>query len=357
MSPLTPGDGVHQVAAGAAPRDAITHHMLEARDVLRAHGLRSEIFVEADHIHPDLAGQVHPVTDWDRIAAPDDGAILHYSIASPAFFHVLERCRRCAIHYHNITPADLLWRFAPSIALDCAIGRRRLSELAGRVSPVGADSAYNAAELEELGFGPGRVLGIMRQPLPRSPRTPRSGDGPARILFVGRGVPNKAQHHLIMVSAALADAGLDHELWLVGAWTAVPAYTDHCTQLARSLGVDDRVRFVGSVSDRELARRYADADLFLCLSDHEGFCVPLIEAMAAGLPIVAYASSAVPETLGDAGLLLDDKTPSLVAEAVIEVLSNPLLAARLDAARAAQLQRVDHDAVAERLISFVEAMS
>ena len=357
MSGIVTGDGIHQIAAGAAPRDAITHHMLEARDALRAHGLRSEILVEAEHIHPALAGHVHPVTDWDRIAVPGDGAILHYSIASPAFFHVMERSHRCAIHYHNITPADLLWRFAPRIALDCSIGRRRLSELAGRVSPVGADSAYNAAELEELGFGPGRVLGIMRQSLPRSPRTPRAADGPARILFVGRGVPNKAQHHLILASAALADADLDHELWLVGAWTAVPAYTDYCEELARVLGVSDRVQFVGSVTDHELARRYADADLFLCLSDHEGFCVPLLEAMAAGLPIVAYASSAVPETLGDAGLLLDDKTPSLVAEAVIETLSNPLLAARLDAARATQLRRFEHDAVAERLLEFVEAMS
>ena len=152
---------------------------------MRAMGLRSEIFVEADHIHPDLTGQVHPVTDWDRIAAPGDGAILHYSIASPAFFHVFGALRAaCAIHYHNITPADLLWRFAPKIALECAIGRRRLSELAGRVSPVGADSTYNAAELEALGFGPGRVLGVMRQPLPRSPRTParrrRPGAHPVR---------------------------------------------------------------------------------------------------------------------------------------------------------------------------------
>jgi glycosyltransferase involved in cell wall biosynthesis len=349
--------GVHQVAAGAVPRDAITHHMLEAQDVLRAQGLRSEIFVEAGHIAPGLGGRVHPVKDWDRTAAPRDGAILHYSIASPAFFHVLERCGRCAIHYHNITPAELLWRFAPAIALDCAVGRRRLAELAGRVGPVGADSAYNAAELEELGFGPGTVLGIMRQPLPAAPRRPRREGAPARLLFVGRGVPNKAQHHLVLTSAALADAGVDHELNLVGAWTAVPAYTDFCQALAEDLGVADRVRFVGSVTDAELALQYAEADLFLCLSDHEGFCVPLLEAMACDLPIVAYASSAVPETLGEAGLLLDDKTPSLVAEAVAEVLGNPLLAARMAQARSSQLRRFDHDAVAARLLAFAEEMA
>ncbi len=88
------------------------------------------------------------------------------------------------------------------------------------------------------------------------------------------------------------------------------------------------------MSEEELARHYAEADLFLCLSDHEGFCVPLIEAMWAGLPIVAYASSAVPETAGEAALLLDEKPPSLVAEAVAEALRNSALADRMAAGSA-----------------------
>ena len=99
--------------------------MLEARALLRGMGLRSEIFVEPDHIHPALWGEVHPAPAWDRVARPGDAAILHYSIASTAFTHVLERCRRSALHYHNITPAALLWRWAPRIALECAIGQLR----------------------------------------------------------------------------------------------------------------------------------------------------------------------------------------------------------------------------------------
>jgi glycosyltransferase involved in cell wall biosynthesis len=350
-------EGVHQVAAGAAPRDAITHHMLEARGLLRAVGLRSEIFVEPEHIHPALRHEVHPAPTWDRIARPGDAAILHYSIASAAFTHVLERCSRCALHYHNITPAALLWRWAPRIALECAIGRRRLSELSGRVQAVGADSAYNAAELVELGFPQPTVLGVMRQELPTPLRLPQRPTGPVRILFVGRGVPNKAQHHLVMVSAALLDAGVDHRLWLVGAWDGAPAYEAHCRELAAVLGVEEQVTFRGSVSEDELGRAYGDADLFLCLSDHEGFCVPLLEAMGASLPIVAYASSAIPETLGEAGLLLDDKTPSLVAEAVAEALRNAALSAALAAARPAQLRRFERPELAARLERFVEAIA
>ncbi len=345
--------GVHQVAAGAAPRDAITHHMLEARAVLRGLGLRSEIFADADNIHPALLAEVLPATAWDAAAGPADAAILHYSIASPGIFAIAGRARRCALHYHNITPAELLWRWAPHIALECSIGRRRLLDLVPRVDLVGACSDYNAAELRELGFAEPQVLGVMRQQLPPAPRPPVRGDGPARLLFVGRGVPNKAQHHLVMASAALRDAGVDHELWLVGAWSAAPAYRDHCRRLAERLGVTEQVRFVGSVDDGELAHRYASADAFVCLSDHEGFCVPLLEAMAAGLPIVACASSALPATLGDAGLLLDEKPPSLVAEAVAETLANPALASRLAGARAAQLARFDRPALVARLEAFV----
>jgi glycosyltransferase involved in cell wall biosynthesis len=349
-------DGVHQVAAGVAPRDAITHHMLEARAVLRGMGLRSEILADPAHIHPALAGEIRAATRWRDVARPGDAAILHYSIASSPMFAIAAACDRCALHYHNITPAQLLWRWAPRIALECAVGRRRLLDLLPRVRLVGAVSGYNARELEALGFDTPRVLGVMRKEMDLAPRRPGGDGGPARLLFVGRGVPNKAQHHLILASAALAEAGRDHELWLVGAWSAAPEYERHCRDLAASLGVTDRVRFLGSVDDAELARRYAEADVFVCLSDHEGFCVPLIEAMAAGLPIVAFASSAIPETLGGAGLLLPEKPPSLVAEAIVEALDNAALGPGLAGARRERLERFGRPRLEADLRAFVEAI-
>ncbi len=314
-------DGVHQVLAGAAARDAITIHALAARDVLRDMGLRSEVVCEADHIDPALGGQVRPHTGWDTLAEPGDAAILHYSIASPAFWDVAGRTDRLAIHYHNITPARLLWEFAPGIAIECADGRRRLGELADRVRWAAADSSFNAGELEELGFPPARVVGVMRRPsLP--PPGVREDHARTRLLFVGRGVPNKAQHHLVMALAALREGGTDAELRLVGSWAGIEDYRAHCEALAAALGVDGALTITGSVDDQRLADEYAGADLFLCLSDHEGYCVPLVEAMEHDLPIVAYAQGAIPETAGRAGLLLDEKPPSLVAEAVAETLAN-----------------------------------
>lgn len=349
-------DGVHQVLAGSASRDAITIHALAARDLIRGMGMRSEILCEADHIDPTLAGEIRPHRAWERWARPGDGAILHYSIASPAFGHVADRVERLALHYHNITPAELLWDHAPGIALECAEGRRRLPDLAPRVRWVAADSTYNAAELGGLGFPPASVIGVMRRPSLPAPR-PRDSGGRTRLLFVGRGVPNKAQHDLVLALAAVREAGLDAELRLVGSWAGIEGYRDHCEALAEALGVRDALVITGSVDDQGLADEYASADLFVCLSDHEGYCVPIVEAMEHGLPIVALAKGAIPETAGRAALLLDEKPPSLVAEAVLEVLANEGLRTRMAEGRRERLDDLAPERVAEHVRAFVRGMS
>jgi glycosyltransferase involved in cell wall biosynthesis len=348
--------GVHQVLAGAASRDAITIHALAARDVIRASGLRSEVFCEADHIDPALGGEVLPHTTWERRTEPGDRAILHYSIASPVFWWVADRVDGLAIHYHNITPARLLWEFAPRIALECAEGRRRLGELAGRVRWAAADSSFNAAELAELGFPPAEVVGVMRRASLPDPAPVERGER-VRLLFVGRGVPSKAQHDLVMTLAALREAGVDAELRLVGSWDGIEGYRDHCEALAEALGVAHALVVTGSDDDQRLADEYAGADVFLCLSDHEGYCVPIVEAMEHDLPIVAYGQGAVGETAGRAALVLDEKPPSLVAEAVIEVLANDALRERMAGGRAERLAYLSHERVADRVRSFVAGMT
>jgi L-malate glycosyltransferase len=348
---------VHQVAAGVVPRDAISHHLLEARSVIRGMGLRSEIFADADRVHPLMLGEVRPHTAWERHTRPGDVAIVHYSIASPAFDWVLARADRVAIHYHNITPAELLWEDAPAVALECAAGRRALGGLVGRVAATAADSEFNAREMVDLGFPPPAVLGVMRQALPPAVRRPRADGGPPRLLFVGRGVPNKAQHDLILALAALRQAGVRAGLMLVGTWEGIEPYERRCRRLAERLGVDDAVAFTGSVGEAELAQAYADSDCFVCLSDHEGFCVPALEAIGADLPVVAYAAGALPETVGRAGLLLDEKQPSLVAEAVVETLGNAALARRMAEGRREQLDRFSSERLGERLRDWVGTLT
>jgi glycosyltransferase involved in cell wall biosynthesis len=346
--------GVHQVIAGAAPRDAITNHVLAARDAIRAMGIPSEIFADERHIAGALLGQIHPHPAWDARATSSDLAILHYSIDSPAFEYVAHRANRSALHHHNITPAELLWRDAPTLALQCRNGRSHLGDFVGRISHAAADSQFNADEIEALGYPKADVIGILRRPeevITRGVRTPRSE---RVVLFVGRGAPNKCQDDAILAVAALAQAGTPATLRLVGSWGGNRAYRDRCERTANLAGVENRVVFLNSISDKDLAREYAEADVFLCLSEHEGYCVPLLEAMAADLPIIGYDAGAVAETMGDAGLLLPDKTPSLVAEAIKAVLAGEL-GERMAQGRRTQLMHHSAEVVRGRLKRFIEA--
>jgi len=348
--------GVHQVLAGAAGRDAITNHALATQQVIREMGLRSEIFVDDAHVAPEVAERVHAHYDWDRVASADDLAILHYSIDSPAFEFVLTRARACALHYHNVTPPELLWRDMPHLAAQCRDGRDHLTRFEGRIARCASDSIFNARELESAGLPSAQVVGILRQALGVPPRHSRRPMTPIRMLFVGRGVPNKCQHDLILAAGALAENGVSAELRLVGSWGGSRAYLERCRRLIRSLDIESSVVFRDSLSDNDLAREYADADVFVCLSEHEGYCVPLLEAMAANLPIVAFNAGAVPETLGGAGLLLDDKSPSLVAETVTAI-SRGGLAGWMAEGRATQLAAHSATATSARLREFVEDFS
>lgn len=346
--------GVHQVVAGAAPRDAITNHVLAAQDVIRAMGLRSEIFAEGRHTATELRARIHPHDDWPAWAEPDDVAIIHYSIDSVAFTAIAEQAASVAIHYHNITTPDLLWAFSPGLAAQCAEGRRRLAELLPAFSAAAADSQFNADELIALGLNEVEVVGILRGPglAVRGQRPERSANGPARILFVGRGVSNKAQDELILALGSLVQAGVDAELRLVGSWGGNRAYESRCRWLASRVGAKDRVHFLGSVDDEVLAEEYRSADVFACMSRHEGYCVPIIEALQANVPVVARAAGAVPETTGAAGLLLDDPSPSEMAEGISAILSGALVA-QMERGRAAQLAIHGAQATAERLRTFV----
>ena len=188
-----------------------------------------------------------------------------------------------------------------------------------------ADSSFNEAELLELGYGKTQVCPILvdleEYHIPPDPRTldwlqSRREHSGSQWLFVGRVAPNKCQHDIVAAFAVYRRVfEPDARLTLVGGATS-PSYRHALDRLVHELGVAGNVDVVGSVSSGQLLAHWAVADVFVCLSEHEGFCVPVLEAMELGVPVVAYAATAVPETVGDAGLLLDDKDPLTVAMAV-----------------------------------------
>jgi len=323
---------VDQVIPSLASRDAIGVHTMNLRDGLRAVGIDSDIFYGS--FTPDVQHEGRPVTELGR-AGRDRWLLYQSSIGSPVYDIFAARNEPKLVNYHNITPAHLMREWEPNVGYEVALGRTQLARLAPQSRLAVADSAFNESELQALGYDNTAVVPLLID-MHRKSDDPdptlaadlarqKDSSGGADLLFVGKISPHKAPHDLVKMLAVLRrlyDPAA--RLHLVGSplgETYEPALRSFITEL----GLDDAVNFAGSVSGAELEAYLQAADVFVCASDHEGFCVPLAEAMGHGIPIVAYGVTAVPETVGDAGLLLPDKAPLPFAATVGRVLSDKAL--------------------------------
>ena len=303
-----------------AAKDATSNHTRLIREILEAHSVRTRIVVEK-RIGAD---DVVTLDNW----TPDaDATILQHYIGSNTAKRIIQEQIQVVLNYHNITPAAFFARWEPQTAIDIAVGRQQLRELAPLTLRAITDSHYNVQELRNLGFEDivaAPVLWRMevnKQQDAEPSSVPECG---GTMLFVGRIAPNKCHEDLISALAMLTRTRPQARLVLVGE-SASSAYLNSLRMLAKHLGVQDRVLFAGRVSAEELLRCYRLADVFVSASEHEGFGVPLAEAMASGLPIVAYGAAAVAETVGGAGLVLGDKRPLTLALAIDRVLGDEQL--------------------------------
>lgn len=327
---------VHQVIPVLAPRDAVGNHTRRVRDALRSAGISSEIFAEL--AVDGLEGEAQPLDRFDAVGAGCDLILYQASTGSGVVEWLLRRSERFSVNYHNITPGHFFDSWAPEAAASMRRARNQLRSMAPASVSGLADSTFNATELVEVGYRDVEVSPLLldlsadaapdRQRLEFLRRVRRG----AHWLFVGRVAPNKCQHDLVAAFAVyrrLYDPGA--RLTLVGS-TAAPAYEEAVLSLVDELELAGSVTIIGSLSDSELAAYYADADVFVCLSRHEGFCVPVLEAMRGGTPVVALAATAVTETVGAAGMLLPDADPHVVAAVVQRLSSDDAWRARLVAA-------------------------
>ena len=351
---------VHQFLPALLPGDACGIHTLAAQDALRAAGLDSEIFCEA--IHPDLEGRGRIFHEFPAFAK---GSVMVYHLATGSVLadYVNARTEPLVVDYHNLTPASFFRRWDMTVANAVNWGRAQLAMLSGRTALGMADSGYNELELLELQYRRTGVVPILldvestgTEADPATQRRldeERSGGG-ADLLFVGRLAPNKAQQDLVkalVVYRRTYDPRA--RLRLVGR-PAAESYHRALTDFIRHLGLEDAVTVVSGLSDSELAAYYQSADALVVLSEHEGFNTPLVEAMRHRLPVIAYSSCAVPETLGSGGILLPDKSPSTVAAAVHRVVSDEALRRQLVDAGQRRLAQFDL-AVSKRL--FVNSLT
>ena len=351
---------VHQVLATLGYGDAIGHEVLGIQRVLRGAGYDSEIFVEtADPRLEDLTYDYRDLVDASR---PDNLLIHHFSIGSRASRVAYALPDRMALVYHNITPPEYFVGIHKQLVELCWKGRRELSAYVGRCELALGDSEFNRQELEALGFPETGVLPVV-------PDFSHLG-GPAdwrvagqfddectNILFVGRMIPNKRIENVIRIFHAYRAHFNPHaRLLLVGSHGGFEKYLTMLHQLAASLGTPD-VHFSGHVSNEELTAYYEAADLFLCASEHEGFCVPLVEAFHMRVPVVAYAATAVPATLDGGGVLYENRDPRHVAALVDAVLTDQAIAQNVVAAQDAALSRLLGKDFGGTLLGFIERIA
>ncbi len=342
---------VDQVIPSLASRDAIGVHTINLRDGLRHVGVDSDIFYGS--FTPDVEHEGRSVTELGR-AGRDRWLLYQSSIGSPVYDILAARPERKLVNYHNITPAHLLREWEPNVGYEVALGRTQLARLATQSRLAVADSAFNESELRDLGYGETAVVPLLIDMHQKSDEADpalmaqlarrKAATGGADLLFVGKVSPHKAPHDLVKMLAVLRQIyDPAARLHLVGSPLGA-TYEPALRAFIDELGLTDAVNFAGSVSGAELEAYLQSADVFVCASDHEGFCVPLAEAMGHGVPIVAYGVTAVPETVAQAGLVLPDKSPVLFASAVARVIADPALRQHLSSsgrARAAEFSLPD----------------
>jgi glycosyltransferase involved in cell wall biosynthesis len=353
----------HQVMPGFLYGDALGNQAVQIRELLRAQGYRSQVYAQFRDHRLDDPGQ-----EYRRYSAdPNDILLFHYSIGSPLSRSVRQLPGQIVPYYHNVTPAGFLRGYNEPLADLLEQGRRELA-LFRDVPFALAASEYNRQEMLELGFRHVEVLpyfvtfdGLRESAASQAGQqvVRRFRDGAVNLLFVGRLVPNKRQDDLIRAFCAyhrLVNA--NSRLLLVGSEANAPGYRLELETMAKALGVAEHVHMVGPVGLREgLGGYYRAADLFLCLSEHEGFCIPLLEAMAFDLPVIAYRSTGVPYAMGGAGIMVNDKRYDLIAELIDRVIRDQDLRQRIVTGQRRRLAELSWDQVTGKLAECIEQIS
>jgi L-malate glycosyltransferase len=349
---------INQWVPAAHSGDAIGDSARRVRGLLRDLGHQSELY--ALTVDEALRDDVAPFSD--PAARRGDLTIFHYALPSPmsAAFATLPGGR--VLQYHNVTPASFFAGYDPALFRLAALGRKELATLVGRVDLALGDSEYNRRELEALGFSPTGIFPIavntarVRKAADRPALESILDDGLVNVLFVGRIAPNKKiEDHIRLAEHYKRYVDAYYRFIFVGRYDVVPRYYATIRALmAEYRLLNERFIFTGPVPDDELALYYRHAAVYLSLSEHEGFCVPLVEAMAADVPVLAYAAAAVPDTLAGAGLQFAPKDLEHAAELLGALAFDDDLRAAVLAGQRRRLADFSDEGISARLAALVQ---
>lgn len=322
---------VHQIVSHLAFGDAVGNEVLLIRDRFKAAGVKSQIY--ADVIDRRIRRQARSLDRFIEEAGPDDLILWHFSTGSRVVDWLRDVSQTKIMRYHNVTPDGFFRGINPAAALNSRRGRHQLHQAAAMCALGIGVSNFNRHELDAAGFAKTAVAPFVFKVEDFKPGQPgpvgrRHAQGGPNVLHVGRLTPQKRIEALIKAFYFFKKVHPEARLFLVGGSAGFEGYVEALEALVSDLDLTE-VHFCGRVGSADLVDYYNLADLYLCLSEHEGFCVPLVEAMAADLPVIARSAAAVPETLGGAGILLDDPGPAQAAEAMTACLAEDVRASLL----------------------------
>jgi glycosyltransferase involved in cell wall biosynthesis len=345
---------VNQWVPAAHRGDAIGDSARRVRGLLRELGHDSDIYaMTIDH---DLRGDVLPWTDAS--AKRGDLTIFHFALVSPMTQEFARLPHGRVLQYHNVTPAHFFAGYDAAIFRLAMLGREDLKSLVGHTDLAFGDSEYNRQELDALGFSNTGVFPIAvdtdritKAPRRRALETVLQDEGWLNFLFVGRIVPNKKiEDHIKLAEHYKRYVNEQYRFIFVGKTDATPKYFAAIQALLERYRMPaGRFIFTGPVPDEDLATYYRMASVYISLSEHEGFCVPLLEAMAADVPVLAYATTAVPDTLGGAGVQFAPKDLEYAAELLGELAFNDTLRTQVIAGQRRRLADFGDDRIRKAL--------
>lgn len=329
--------------------DAIGNDTIALCGAIKDMGHTPEIYAENidKRLPADIAKKVSKLKDLRS----DDIILYHKSTGTDLTFKLDSyKCRRIMI-YHNITPPEFFRPYSIAATNLTEHGYKGVKYLSDKVEYVLADSAYNRAELLKMGYTcPIDVRPILirfedYKQAPDEEVVQKMSDGKKNLVFVGRIAPNKKQENVIRAFYQYRLLNPDSRLIFVGSYQGMENYYERLVKYAKALGISDDVIFTGHIRFNEILAYYRTAHAFVCMSEHEGFCVPLAEAMFFDVPIIAYDTSAISDTLGGSGVLLDSNDPVFAAHVIDRVLSDEELRGHIIEGQRRRLQDFSYDRI------------
>ena len=353
---------IHQLVAGMSYGDAISIQAKLIQEILRSWGYTSEIYSVSKHINPRARRECFDFHLHKERSSKDNLTILHFSIASPVNEYFRSIPDRKLLIYHNITPAKYLRIVNDRIAQELEEGRKELRRLANIPELSIADSDYNRRELIEMGFENTHVLPLTidktlfaRPPNPYTTAVYNQSHI-KHFVFVGRFVPNKKFDDIIFTFNYYNKyINSDSRLFLIGSYAGTEMYYDYLRSIVLQLELKTAY-LLGHVNFDDLLAYYRMADIFICMSEHEGFCLPLLEAMHFEIPIIAYKKAAVPETLGDSGILVKKKCFAEIAEMADLLLKDKNLKEKVIRKQNERLKFFSKEKMEERLKRYLSPL-